>query len=338
MPSIFELFGYHVNDWTPEALRARREARCPFTEAQCDGGGNRYLSSLRVSEHPELADFLGDGRSEIPCGVCSLLMREGDDPWIVCPRRLLSFGRGEDRSVAQDHIKRSLIQRLGFAAAPSINVWSEVRLHYQSEAPSGSKLFNYTFDYILLPGSAENGQRLEAGDVANPGVVEIMTASTSGGNRRTRTTIQAACVDALMRREHRAPGINYRQVWARMVSQLIAKSEAALEWGGHAIWVLQDVLVQYIRSTTGLDPLSFQAQEPSEVNMLVLSYPSQYGPEEGPIHLSLSGFLAGPISAMQQATEGAAFQDIVRAAVCPPVSELHRALSRHAPGGRIRLS
>ncbi len=65
-----------------------------------------------------------------------------------------------------------------------------------------------------------------------PGIIEIMTSSTSGGNRDRRTTISMAFEDALHDREHRAPGINYRQVWARMVSQLIPKSEAALAWGG----------------------------------------------------------------------------------------------------------
>ena len=39
-----------------------------------------------------------------------------------------------------------------------------------------------------------------------------------------------------------SPGVNIRQVWARMASQLIVKSEIANEWGGSAIWVVQDAL------------------------------------------------------------------------------------------------
>jgi len=41
--------------------------------------------------------------------------------------------------------------------------------------------------------------------------------------------------DAVLGKPHQGPGINYRQVWARMVSQLVVKSEVGLAWGGKTI-------------------------------------------------------------------------------------------------------
>ncbi|MGI9057395.1 MAG: hypothetical protein ACR2H5_02350, partial [Ktedonobacteraceae bacterium] len=49
-------------------------------------------------------------------------------------------------------------------------------------------------------------------------IIEIMTSSTSGGNKDKGTTISGAFQDAILGRSHRGPDINYRQVWARMVS------------------------------------------------------------------------------------------------------------------------
>ena len=119
-----------------------------------------------------------------------------------------------------------------------------------------AKSFDYTFDYVIAGSSpkklsevatlvgkglnttkkmAEDNQytlALRNGEFwiddfpSDPIViVEIMTSSTSGGNKNKRTQIAMACEDAVISPEnHNAPGINYRQVWARMVSQLIVKS------------------------------------------------------------------------------------------------------------------
>ena len=73
--------------------------------------------------------------------------------------------------------------------------------------------------------------------VGNPVIVEVMTSSTSGGNKKKRSCIPQAFEDCMLGKSHLAPSINYRQVWARMASQLIVKSQAAMAWNGKTIWV-----------------------------------------------------------------------------------------------------
>jgi len=55
----------------------------------------------------------------------------------------------------------------------------------------------------------------------HPYIIEIMTSSTSGGDQKKGTTVPMAFGDAVLGKLHNGPGINYRQVWARMVSQLM---------------------------------------------------------------------------------------------------------------------
>lgn len=62
---------------------------------------------------------------------------------------------------------------------------------------------------------------------------------------------------------------NYRQVFGRMASQLFAKSEAAASWGGKTIWILQDVLLEYIQQTTAFRPEPFVGGKDGNVNMVV---------------------------------------------------------------------
>lgn len=66
-------------------------------------------------------------------------------------------------------------------------------------------------------------------------VIEAMTCSTSGGNKEKGTDMQSAFRTATLAANGildsgvvESPGVNLRQVWARMASQLIAKSEAAI--------------------------------------------------------------------------------------------------------------
>ena len=125
-----------------------------------------------------------------------------------------------------------------------MSVWSEISLR---EKGSGGT-FNYRLDYVL--------RGLE--DDSAPIIVEVMTCSTSGGNRQMGTDIQAAFKRAVLfahtpaNEAVRSPGVNTRQVWARMASQLVAKSEAANSWGGRTIWIVQDLLAEYIRTQTAL--------------------------------------------------------------------------------------
>ncbi len=297
MPKIFELFGFPLTDHAPIAESHRRQAKCPFMGKACDGGGNRYLSSLDTSKNPELRKYF-QAEKIVPAGVCSLSIREGEQPWIVCPRRLLTLDHSEKAAAHQADTENRILSLSGFCPGTRLGVWTEVKIK-TSSGDSDEKSFDYTFDYVLVPiksvsseevskllGEAWNhvsrkaqqagyqfAQRngvtyIEDFPLGQPLVIEIMTSSTSGGDKKKRTQIPMAFEDAILGKPHNAPGINYRQVWARMVSQLIVKSEAALNWGGKTIWVVQDTLADYISNTTALDLKKFLAKHTSEVIIL----------------------------------------------------------------------
>ena len=61
-----------------------------------------------------------------------------------------------------------------------------------------------------------------------------------------------------------------------MASQMIVKSEIANEWGGRAIWVVQDTLMSYIGAQTGLklDMLRSASWEAGDVNVISASLTS----------------------------------------------------------------
>lgn len=138
---------------------------------------------------------------------------------------------------------------------------------------------------------------------------------------------------------HLAPGINYRQVWARMASQLIVKSQAAIAWGGKTIWVLQDLLADYISLSTALDLHKFISGHTDEVNILAFSYGDNYKHAQNNQTVSLNNSIlyAGPIRAGSNGEPQPCFQDIVLASVCPPRNILVAALSKKAIANRLTL-
>jgi hypothetical protein len=167
-----------------------------------------------------------------------------------------------------------------------------------------------------------------------PLVIEIMTASTSGGNKNKRTTIPQAFEDAMLGKPHNAPNINKRQVWARMVSQLIVKSEVALKWGGHAIWLVQDNLANYISDSTALNLRRFISQHLSEVNLLDFSYGKFESNQQGIIELCTRHLYSGPISS-SSADAAPSFSDVIRTAFVPDFRELLVVLGRSRRVGEI---
>ncbi len=369
MPRIFELFGFRVGDQSKKAKAHRQAATCPFADCDCDGGGNRYLSNVDLHDRPELRDFFL-GRETVPSGVCSLQLTEDARPWIVCPRRLLVLSRPDmGRRAHQEAVERKLFEVAGYSAGTRLAVWPEVKMTYAERRGTVRKTFDYTFDYVLIPVATLDQARIEEATGKNwdalrplltaagyavascggreiiedfpdgpPLIVEIMTSSTSGGNKRVRSTIPMAFEDAIMGAPHKAPGINYRQVWARMVSQLVVKSEVALGWGGKAIWILQDALVDYIRASTALDIGVFRARTTSEVNILSFSYGESFADDRPGEVIELAGgqLYAGPIS---QSGGGRApsFQDIIRAPVKPPLSRLLALLAARRPTSYITV-
>ena len=143
----------------------------------------------------------------------------------------------------------------------------------------------------------------------------------------------------MLGKPHLAPGINYRQVWARMASQLIVKSQAAMAWNGKTIWVLQDLLADYISSSTALDLHKFIAEHTDEVNILAFSYGDNYkhAQRNHTVSLNNSVLYAGPIRANNNDNPQPCFQDIVLASVCPPRNVLVAALSKKDMANRMTV-
>ena len=98
MSRIYELLGYPVSDNSEKAILSRKRAFCPFMNARCDGGGNRFMSELLLKEHPELQQFF-TSMERVPSGICSIQLTENTSPWIICPRRLLYLGVIADEKI-----------------------------------------------------------------------------------------------------------------------------------------------------------------------------------------------------------------------------------------------
>ena len=89
----------------------------------------------------------------------------------MCPRRLLTFDAAVP-SEQQRPLRDRVLRLAGFNIGDTVRVWSEISLRDDT--------VNYRIDYVL-----RNRDR-------PPVIVEIMTASTSGGNKRKRTDMQSA--------------------------------------------------------------------------------------------------------------------------------------------------
>ena len=299
VPVVHELFGERLTESGAHRGRFRR-ARCPHMGGKrCDGGGNRDMARWPALDQP-LAPFfdpsVGARDGYIPCGVCSVF---GTRSWVVCPRRLLTFDAARP-SPEQRNLLERVLRLAGFASGDTVRVWSEISLR------DDANNLNYRLDYVLC---AEGRP---------PVIVEIMTASTSGGNRAKRTDIQAAFCDAVLYAEGnlpergKSPGVNSRQVWARMASQIIVKSEIANGWGGCAIWVVQDALMDYIGKNTGLrlDELLSPDWRIGEVNVVSASI-------DAPDDIRL---YAGPILSKRGE---ACWTELLNAPATPTVDALH---------------
>ena len=367
MPKIFELLGYPISDTSASVQESRSRTYCPFMSDLCDGGGNRYMSDIDLSEHPLLAQMF-PGKSRVPSGVCSIQLNEGTSPWIICPRRLWYMGRKADDAVLRGQTQESLLSKCGYGKGTLLGIWSEVKIKYL-EKSDDDIAFDYTFDYVLMPlGSVamcdavsatgmeeamltkclmesghtfalRNGRRyIEDFPVGNPVIVEVLPSSTSGCTKPKGSCIPQAFEDGMLGRQHIAPGINYRQVWARMASQLIVKSQAAMSWGGKTIWVLQDLLADYISSSTALDLTKFINEHTGEVNILAFSYGENYKTTTDARTVPFAGstLYSGPIKANGDNSEPC-FQDIVLASVCPPRNIFLTALCKKGLANRLSV-
>lgn len=363
MPRIFELFGYPLSLQTPAAQQCRQQAFCPFTRRECDGGGNRYSSHIDIPANSPLKQYFA-GRNRVAAGICSIQLTEHEPPWIVCPHRILSWEyEASDGHVSKRGVAYQILHLLNYPSGSKLGIWPEVKLQFEEVSTKGVKNFNYMFDYIVMPvadvsqddmmtqvsGNWQTWRRrfekggyiisqrkgidvIEDAPSGVPGIIEIMTSSTSGGNKSKRTTVAQAFQDAIAGKEHHAPGINKRQIWARMVSQLIVKSEIAIAWGGKAIWVVQDMLASYISSSTALNLADFVAEQTGEVNLLSVTYSDLSMNPTDILQLRPDLLFSGPISsAPDKSLPEPDFRDIIRAPALPSLERLLARLSENKP-------
>lgn len=310
MPSVGELYGYPFG--SNESISTIKEARCRYTGLVCDGGGNRDMAAVQLSSDSGFRsryspEVISNG--SVSCAVCSVSMKDGLK--IICPRRLLNFGQ---TGFATEHKKIvALIASVaGFSPGATVGYWTELSLNFKS----GKKKFQYRLDYLLR-------ERAPDGTYGPPIIVEVMTCSTSGGNRNLGTDIQTAFRRAVLAApgdEIACPGINIRQVWARMASQMIVKSEAALYWGGRTIWVVQHPLSDYMGNNTGLNLSEMKSDAAGEVNVIA----SDGEPQSEPVLYS------GPISSALDGENS--FSDILRAPFLPSREDFIAKIPAQAEG------
>ena len=342
---IYELYGHLINDNSEESLKNRKECKCPFYDGLCDGGGNRYQTFLskRDLERNKLDDYFDSELDLIPPGVCSLIAK--DTKWIVCPRRVFSFDQNGGRNYHYSLVSGIIRQFCDLIENEKIAIWAEAKVKYsETNDDDDTKSFDYTFDYVVasvapkridaiakelgiserkLQSSLEKtGQILSSRNgsiymenypVGKLNIVEIMTSSTSGGNKNKGTTIQQSFINAIKGNEHESPGINYRQVWARMVSQLIVKSQIGSSWGSKTLWIVQDALANYISGSTDLNLQKLISQFSKEVNIVSLKYTEEKD-KLGCLKLEVDNLYAGEIPKITGDTD---FNKLLQASVIP---------------------
>lgn len=301
-----------------KSIEIPSNANCPITNSVCDGGGSRNQTALKpdnlpnhLKEHEAFLRETFPGMDKIQCAICSIKLGDtkkwNKSPWIVCPRRILDF----PPSNSQMPIVNRLIGSLNPSAKEKIRVWKEVGVKQKNKS---GNVFDYRFDFVMSK-VQKNGT-----PTGPPLIIEVMTSSTSGSNARKGTDIPSSFVKSLLGKTATPPGINYRQVWARMASQLIAKSDIAAQWGGNTVWVLQDNLVNYISNTTGLDLNEMKTTELGDVNLLVSGIPDgNYSPTD----LKEPMLISGPIH-----SENGTMSDLLRVGYVPTLETLHLALTK----------
>ena len=298
MATIAELYGHPLG--SPESLVNLASAVCPFMQAVCNGGGNRDMADLALAQDPGLRarfnqPIIASGKAS--CAICSV--QSGADRHIICPNRL--FYLGSSGTVKHQQTLRLICEKAGFRPGDQVAYWREATI---SKRDTRKRSFNYRLDYVLR-------KTLTDGSYGPPMIVEIMTCSTSGGDRNKGTDIGTAFRKAILASgadSIESPGVNIRQVWARMASQLIVKSQAALAWNGRAFWVIQDTLADYITKNTGLELEKLRTDTPDEVNIIV----SEEDPSVAP------KFYAGPIG---QKGNRPTFSDILKAPFLPSLDD-----------------
>ena len=189
MPYVKELYGRALGEGGAIRATSRSSLLSPYDESMTMAEATRDMARWPATDRiPASLNGPSVGEADggfIPCGVCSVRRTDG-----TCAsdirlgeyrhRRLLSFESGAF-SDSQRKLEPSVsckspdIQR-----GDEIRVWSEIRLLDRELG------VDYRMDYVLRK------------DDSPPVIVEVTTASTSGGNRARRTDIRSEIADAVL--------------------------------------------------------------------------------------------------------------------------------------------
>ena len=371
MPNIYELFGYPISERSPDVERVRKQALCPFMGAICDGGGNRHQTKILLQRPGEpLATYFDPRLQTVIPGVCSI--SAGSDTWVVCPRRLFAARNMTNAApllnyAFQDH-ERAILLQTDLPRNTDIGIWAEVYIKQQVD----NSEINYYLDYVatplvdltlrafldqfhlsevniqreialFLPHLKQRGyypkEKKEAANIVmrlpsmeKPYIFEVMTASTSGSDTETGTDIRSAFRNAILGGEHESPGINKRQVWGRMVTQLFAKTALAHAWGGSTVWIIQDELLKNIELTTLLRTAKIEHGKDNTINLMIMQY-TDLGEYRKVI--ALRDIIVGDSGLDFHGDE--TFTDILLPKTIPPKIELARAILRRSVDAIVRL-
>lgn len=371
MPTIYDLFGFPLDERSESAETTRKARQCPFMGDICDGGGNRYQTEIPLTPTEPLTQYFNPGIQRVIPGVCSILA--GEDTWVVCPRRLFAArytGEGlPPVNHALQEYERDLLLSAGLPQGIKMGLWSEVVLKQSIDDAD----INYHFDYIAAPlvektlESALQGLGLTTEqitteirgmtaaarrsgyyakgvknlatvpillpDMNTPYILEVMTASTSGSDTENATDMRSAFRNAILSNDHTSPGINKRQVWGRMVTQLFAKTALAKEWGGRTVWIIQDELLRNIELTTRLRTMSLSNNPPQNISLVVMHY--EVSPEGSKRKMSFKTSIDGDAGIDFSGND--TFTDILLPKTAPPKIELLRAILRRKLGAIVIL-
>lgn len=371
MPTIFDLFGFPLDDRGDKAEAIRKARQCPFMGDVCDGGGNRYQTEIPLTPTEPLTQYFNRDIRQVVPGVCSILA--GADVWVVCPRRLLAARHTGEGLPPVNHAlqryERDLLLSAGIPEGIRFGLWSEVALRQRIDDAD----INYHFDYIAAPlvektleralrelgltaeqisaeirgmtdaakksGYYAKGQRNPASvpvllpDMTSPFILEVMTASTSGSDTENATDMRSAFRNAILHDDHTSPGINKRQVWGRMVTQLFAKTALTDEWGGRTIWIIQDELLRNIELTTRLRTQAIVDAPDHNISLVIMHY--EVSAETGKRKLSFKANIDGDAGIDFGGSD--TFTDILLPKTAPPKVELFRAMLRRKIAAVIEL-
>lgn len=266
---ICELFGYEPNDTTSPAQTNRKNGYCPFIDDGC---------TKQVTEGPQ------GNRQKVTLGVCSVVNRKHliektlihDEEVIICPNRLYADN--------YETLKTCLVDALN----KSVPVYSKE--HYDSLKGSG-KLQSAQLppEFVVMLGQRSGKEvslrkkntisvsldwtfaHVRNGKLQTIIPAEVQSLDITGSYRRGNW-------EAYMQDEAIAPtsghGMNWANVWKRLIPQLIIKGNITLKnslCSKGTYFVVPDRVFQQFEKIIGTETLQAQSK-PDKGIMTVITF------------------------------------------------------------------